>query len=154
MKNKSHLFNSVTLKRYFFIALCGGRYWTFLHLNPDGSVTWPLGLYSQLVTQQWHSLYNQNVVLSCESKKYSNFIHKKYFLEKKKKMAEMAVACVSVSYTPVHTCAISSGYADTRHHAAAWRRSCPCFISTPWSTATTTHGTSTTTASSCPRWQE
>lgn len=52
----------------------------------------------------------------------------------------------------MHTCAISSGYADTRHHAAAWQKSCRCFSSTPWSTAMMIHGTSTMTASSCPRW--
>lgn len=45
------------------------------------------------------------------------------------------------------------GLPDTRHHAAAWQRSCRCSFSTPWSIATTIRGTSTTTASSCLRWE-
>lgn len=39
------------------------------------------------------------------------------------------------------------------HHAAAWRRSCPCCSFIPWNTDLKIPETPTTTASSSPRWQ-
>lgn len=82
----------MTLKRYFFIALCGGRYWTFLHLNPDGSVTWPLGLYINSWLRNSDTVYIIKMLRSNVNQKSTAISSTKNISLKKKKMAEMAVA--------------------------------------------------------------